>query len=182
MPAWAAAFQAATAHAALEHLDSPMALFAAGAYFEQQRLIAYLDRRLRGGHRQATRQALGRYHEEYRRELRRRARSGGAAGAGRTKRLHTELLRRVVQEERPKDFPALVACLQDEETIEMLIGQDPALDMHYVTYKDRPERLEYELLESDEEEKVIVARDALERAFKRLKASPNSALFVRGAR
>jgi hypothetical protein len=46
MPAWAAAYRAATAHAALENLDSPMATFAAGAYLEQQRIVAWIQRAL----------------------------------------------------------------------------------------------------------------------------------------
>jgi len=40
-PAAAAALRAATAAAALEHLDSPMACFAAGAYLEQHRMLAW---------------------------------------------------------------------------------------------------------------------------------------------
>jgi hypothetical protein len=41
MPAWSAAYRAATATAALKNLDSPMALFAAGAFLEGQRLMAW---------------------------------------------------------------------------------------------------------------------------------------------
>jgi hypothetical protein len=46
MPAWAAAQRAATATAALREIDSPLACFAAGAYLEQQRLVAWANRTL----------------------------------------------------------------------------------------------------------------------------------------
>jgi hypothetical protein len=45
-PAWAAAQRAATAAAVIEHLDSPMACFAAGAYLEQTRLLAWARQKL----------------------------------------------------------------------------------------------------------------------------------------
>ena len=45
-PAWAAAQRAATAAAALDHLDSPLASFAAGAYLERQRLLAWAEETL----------------------------------------------------------------------------------------------------------------------------------------
>jgi hypothetical protein len=46
MPAWAAAYRAAVAHAALETPDSPMGVFAAGAYLEQQRILTWIARTL----------------------------------------------------------------------------------------------------------------------------------------
>lgn len=45
-PAWSAAYRAATAASALRNLGSPMALFAAGSYLEQQRLLAWAARTL----------------------------------------------------------------------------------------------------------------------------------------
>lgn len=89
MPAWAAAYRAATAHAALEHLDSPIATFAAAAYLEQQRVLAWVKRTLLPkADRQAQRRFLasiegGKYpklaHDVLRRERSKVAREQRAA-------------------------------------------------------------------------------------------------------
>ncbi len=73
-PSWAAAYRAATANEALASMDSPMAVFAAGAYLERQDVIDYLVRTLPGERGKAVREALAKQDRNWREKIGRKKR------------------------------------------------------------------------------------------------------------
>lgn len=111
MPAWGSAYRAATAQEALKDIDSPMAVFAAGAYLERQEIIDYLLRTLPGERGNAVREAVASYKHNWRKKI-------GRKKVGKILP-HTALVQAAVKHmrvaERPMDADTVLAVLTGED-------------------------------------------------------------------
>jgi hypothetical protein len=152
MPAWAAAYRAATAQRALNDIGSPMAVFAAGAYLERQDIIDYLVRTLPRERGKAVREALARYKRDWRQKM-------GRMKEGKISP-HTALVRAAVkalgEAGRASSADAVLALLTSDlgadelEPIRdalspiLLPDQGPTVDIEdgkaFFRFKNRPDR------------------------------------------
>jgi hypothetical protein len=128
MPAWAAAQRAATAAAALRDIDLPLTCFTAGAYLEQQRLLAWAARTLvpQAG-KQAKRRfmegvARGRFPEVEQTAVRR-------ARAAASRRMHVEQRTRhePVREAVRQEYRRLLAAGVPKTAAARAIVEDPQI-------------------------------------------------------
>lgn len=107
---------------------------------------------------------LSRYGPTGRVGLVERGKRGGDGGAGKSKTLHSELMRRIIETNIVGSFAGLLRLLQDEDAVEEQCARDPALDMHYVKLCEGP-KLQYE---TGGGEARVVSSQALKKAFGRI--------------
>ena len=143
MPVRAAAYRAATAHAALQSLDSPMALFAAGGFLGRQGVIEYLLRSLPVRERKIVAERIALHDREWR-ELSGRKKKGKKSAS-------TRLVEAVVQqlidcgervdvafvEELLTERLPLLPVLRDHENRAALSKAQAWLDSNFESLKDK---------------------------------------------